>query len=54
MPSWFNKEVKDGFDKWLKITCYLGFVWVFVDVLPYLPPYLVDRIIEGVLRKLGL
>ena len=49
-----DKEVQDGLDKWLKITCYLAFVWVFVDLLPYLPTYLVDRLIEAVLRKLGI
>jgi hypothetical protein len=52
MDRW--KEAKDGFDKWLKITCYLGFVWVALDILPYLPAHIVDRVIEGVLRKLGI
>jgi len=49
-----SKEVKDGLDKWIKISCYLGFVWVFIDILPYLPPHLVDRIIEAVLKRLGI
>jgi len=48
------KEVREGFDKWLKLTCYIGFVWVFIDILPHLPPHLVDRIIDGLLKKLGL
>lgn len=52
MDPW--REVKEGFDKWLKLTCYLGFVWVFIDVLPYLPAHIVDRIVDGVLKKLGL
>ena len=48
------KEVREGFEKWLRLTCYLGFVWVFLDILPYLPPHIVDRLIEAVLRKFGI
>ena len=48
------REFLENFDKWLKITCYLGFAWVFVDLLPYLPVYIVDRIIDGLLSKVGL
>lgn len=48
------KEVKEGFDKWLKISCYLGFAWIFVDILPHLPVQIVDRIINGLLNKVGL
>jgi predicted DCC family thiol-disulfide oxidoreductase YuxK len=52
MGKW--DKVYEGFDQWFKITCYLGGVWVLLDVLPYLPTYLVDRIFEAVLRKLGI
>lgn len=48
------KEVREGFDKWLKLCCYLGFVWVFIDILPHLPQHLVDRIVDGLLAKVGL
>lgn len=48
------KEVRDGFDKWLKLTCYIGFIWVFLDILPYLPQHIADRIIEAILRKFGI
>jgi hypothetical protein len=54
VPDWFNSEVKDGLDKWLKISCYLAGGWVFVDLLPYLPPKLVDRLFEAVLGRLGI
>jgi hypothetical protein len=54
VPDWFTSEVKDGLDKWLKITCYLAGGWVFVDLLPYLPPKLVDRLFEAVLGRLGV
>lgn len=47
-------EFRDGLDKWLKISCYLAFVWVFLDILPYLPNQIVDRIIDAVLRKIGI
>lgn len=48
------KEFLENFDKWLKYTCYLAFVWVFLDILPYLPASIADRIIEAALRKLGI
>lgn len=48
------REVREGFDKWLKITCYLGCVWVFLDIIKYLPPEIVNRIIEAALRRLGI
>jgi hypothetical protein len=52
MDRW--EEVRNGFNQWLKISCYLAFFWVFIDLLKYLPPKLVDRIIEGLLGKLGI
>ena len=48
------REFRDGFDKWLKISCYLAFAWIFIDILPYLPQHIADRIIEAILGKLGL
>ena len=48
------KEFIANFEKWLTYTCYLMFAWVFVDLLPYLPVFIVDRVIEAVLRKLGI
>jgi hypothetical protein len=50
--SW--KDVKDGFDKWLKLCCYVAAVWVFLDIIKYLPKEVSDRIIEALLRKLGI
>lgn len=47
-------EFRGGFDKWFKLSCYLAFVWVFIDILPYLPRHLADRIIEALLNKIGL
>lgn len=48
------REAREGFEKWFKLSCYLYFVWIFLDILPYLPTQLVDRIIEAILRKLGI
>lgn len=48
------KELLENLDKWLKISCYLAFAWVFIDILPYLPVHIVDRIIDGLLSKVGL
>jgi hypothetical protein len=41
------KEVREGFDKWIKINCYLGFIWVGFQVLQFLPPEIADRIINN-------
>ena len=48
------QEFRDGFDKWLKYSCYLAFVWVAIDVLPLLPVSIADRLIEAALSKLGI
>lgn len=48
------KEFIANFEKWLTYTCYLMLAWVFIDILPYLPVHIADRIIEAILRKLGL
>ena len=52
MDPW--KEFAQNFERWLKLSCYLGFAWVFIDILPYLPRELADRIIDGLLAKVGL
>jgi hypothetical protein len=49
-----TKDVLDGLDKWLKLNCYLAGAWVFVDLLPYIPPRIVERVIEGLLSKVGI
>ena len=47
------EEFKDNLDKWMKISCYLAFVWVFIDILPLLPVHIAERLIEGLLSKVG-
>lgn len=44
----------ENLGKWLKYSCYLGFVWVFIDILPLLPVHIADRLIEAALSKVGL
>jgi len=48
------KILIEGLEKWLKINCYLGFVWVFFYLLQFLPVHIADRIIEAILGKLGI
>lgn len=48
------REFITNLEKWLKYTCYLGFVWVFLDILPLLPVHIADRLIEAALKKLGI
>jgi heme/copper-type cytochrome/quinol oxidase subunit 3 len=52
MDKW--KEVREGFDQWLKITCYLGFVWVGFKVLQFLPADIANRVIEAFLEYIGI
>jgi hypothetical protein len=47
------EEFKKGFDQWLKISCYLGFAWIFIDILPLLPVQIAERIIDSLLSKVG-
>lgn len=48
------KEVREGVDQWIKITCYLLFIaWGF-DMLQYLPVYIAEKIVAAVLAKVGL
>ena len=48
------REFIANLEKWLKYSCYLAFIGVAFDFLQYLPMHIADRIIEGVLRKLGV
>jgi hypothetical protein len=48
------KEVKDGFDQWLKISCYLALIGVGLDLLQYLPVHIAERIIDAFLDYLGI
>jgi len=48
------KEVRDGFDKWLKINCYLAFIWVGFKALQFLPVDIANRVIEGILGYIGI
>ena len=48
------KEFIANFEKWLTYTCYLMLGWVFIDILPLLPVYIAERLIDFVLDKLGI
>jgi hypothetical protein len=44
----------EGLEQWLKISCYLAFVWVGFYSLQFLPVEIADRIIEAFLEYLGI
>ena len=50
----YLKEARDGFDKWVRITCILLVFRIFLDILPHLPTELGNRIVNALLRKLGI
>lgn len=52
MDKW--KEVRDGLDKWLKISCYLAFIYVGFYMLRFLPVHIAERIIDAILNRLGI
>ena len=41
-------------DEWIKINCYLGFVWVGFQVLQFLPIEIAERVIEAFLEYIGI
>jgi hypothetical protein len=48
------KEVREGFDKWLKLCCYVAGAWFLLDIIKYLPKEVSDRIVEALLTRLGI
>jgi hypothetical protein len=48
------REVREGFEKWIKLVVYLGAVWVVLDILPHLPDELAKRIMDKMLGAIGL
>lgn len=44
----------EGLEKWIKINCYLGFIWVGFQMLQFLPVHIAERVIEAFLGKLGI
>ena len=49
-----RKAVLDGIDTYIKVNCYLGMIWVFLDLLKILPISLADKLVAMVLGRLGL
>ncbi len=49
-----HKIFLDAMDKWLRVVCYLAAAWIGFDILVTLPPELANRIIEAILRRLGI
>lgn len=48
------KEMREGFDKWVRLCCAIGVMWIFFNILPHLPTEIGNRIVEAILRKLGV
>jgi uncharacterized membrane protein (GlpM family) len=49
-----RKAVLDGIDAFIKYCCYLGLVWIFLDLLKVLPIALADKLVAMILGKFGL
>ena len=50
----YLKEMREGFEKWIRLCAYAGVVWIFLDILPHLPAEIGGRIVNGLLKKLGI
>jgi hypothetical protein len=44
----------DGIEKWLKVVAYLWAASWILDLIKVLPPDIGGRIVEAILKKLGL
>jgi hypothetical protein len=53
-PPDLLKILLDGLEKWIKVVCYLGLANVAFDILVVLPPEIGSRVIEYILKKLGI
>lgn len=49
-----QKAVLDAFDKAFRVVAYCTAAWVFLDILKTLPPEIADRVINALLKKLGI
>lgn len=50
----YRKEMRDGFEKWLKFTCAMLVLWLILNILPHLPAELGKRIVDKLLGMIGL
>jgi len=48
------KEAREGFEKWMKLACYVAGFWFLLDIIRYLPTEIADRVIESLLKRLGI
>lgn len=48
------REVRKGFEKWMRLACYCMVGIIFLNVLPHLPDEIAVRIIDALLEKVGI
>lgn len=50
----YLKEMREGFEKWIRLVCYMGVLYIILDILPHLPDELAKRVADKLLGALGL
>lgn len=50
----YLKEMREGFEKWMRFTCYMLVLFIILDILPHLPDALGKRIVDKLLGLIGL
>lgn len=50
----YLKEMRDGFERWIKLCCVIGVLWIILNILPYLPTEIGNRVVDRLLRMFGI
>jgi hypothetical protein len=53
-PPDLSKIILDALEKWIKVVCYLWLADIAFSILIVLPPEIGNRVIEYILKKLGI
>lgn len=46
--------MREGAEKWMKLACYAGVLWIVFDILPRLPEDIGKRVADKLLGAVGL
>jgi hypothetical protein len=50
----YLKEMREGFEKWIKLCCVIGVFWIIFNILPHLPTEIGNRVVDKLLKMLGI
>jgi hypothetical protein len=50
----YLKEAREGFEKWIRLVCFMAVIWIILDILPRLPEEIGKRVADKLLGMFGL